>query len=69
MNLVVFTDLDGTLLGHDDYSYEAARDGMERIRYQQIPLIFTTSKTRLEIERRQAGMPIREPFIGSVHDE
>lgn len=69
MNLVVFTDLDGTLLDHEDYSYEAARDGMERIRYQQIPLIFTTSKTRLEIKRRQAGMSIREPFIGSVHDE
>jgi mannosyl-3-phosphoglycerate phosphatase len=69
MNLVVFADLDGTLLGLDDYSYEAARDGMERIRYQQIPLIFTTSKTRLEIKGRQAGMPIREPFIGSVHDE
>ena len=69
MNLVVFTDLDGTLLGHEDYSYEAARDRMERICYQQIQLIFTTSKTRLEIKRRQAGMSIREPFIGSVHDE
>jgi len=63
MNLVVFTDLDGTLLGHDDYSYEAARDGIERIRHQQIPLIFTSSKTRLEIEALQAAMQIREPFI------
>ena len=63
MNLVVFTDLDGTLLGHDDYSYEAARDGIERIRHQQIPLIFTSSKTRLEIEALQEAMQIREPFI------
>jgi mannosyl-3-phosphoglycerate phosphatase len=63
MNLLVFTDLDGTLLGHDDYSYEAAKDGLERIRDQHIPLIFTSSKTRLEIEALQAAMKIREPFI------
>ena len=63
MNLLVFTDLDGTLLGHDDYSYEAAQDGLERIRDQQIPLIFTSSKTRVEIEALQTAMKIREPFI------
>ena len=63
MNLLVFTDLDGTLLDQGDYSYEAAMAGLERIRRQQIPMIFTTSKTRLEIERLQAEMRIREPFI------
>ncbi len=63
MNPVVFTDLDATLLDHDSYSYEAATAGLERIRSQQIPLIFTTSKTRLEIERLQAALRIREPFI------
>jgi mannosyl-3-phosphoglycerate phosphatase len=63
MNLLVFTDLDGTLLGHDDYSYEAAHDGLSRIRDQHIPLIFTSSKTRVEIEALQTAMKIREPFI------
>jgi len=63
MNPLVFTDLDGTLLNHASYSCEAARAGLEQIRRQQIPLIFTTSKTRLEIERLQAVMQIREPFI------
>jgi mannosyl-3-phosphoglycerate phosphatase len=63
MNPLVFTDLDGTLLDHACYSYDAAKTGLERIRCQQIPLIFTTSKTRLEIERLQAAMKIREPFI------
>jgi mannosyl-3-phosphoglycerate phosphatase len=63
MNLLVFTDLDGTLLDHGDYSYEAAKAGLDRIRCQQIPIIFTTSKTRLEIERLQAEMQIQEPFI------
>ena len=63
MNLLVFTDLDGTLLDHRDYSYEAARAGLDRIRRRQIPIVFTTSKTRPEIERLQAEMQIQEPFI------
>lgn len=63
MNLLIFTDLDGTLLDEGSYSFEAAKAGLERIRCQQIPLIFTTSKTRLEIEALHAEMQIREPFI------
>jgi len=63
MNLLVFTDLDGTLLDHDDYTYEAAAEGLERLRSRQIPLVFTTSKTRREVERLQATLRIREPFI------
>ena len=63
MNPLIFSDLDGILLDHGDYSYDAAERALERIRRQQIPLIFTTSKTRLEIERLQAAMEIREPFI------
>jgi len=63
MNILVFTSLDGALLDHDSYSYDAAKAGLERIRRQQIPLIFTTSKTRMEIEHLQAEMHIREPFI------
>jgi mannosyl-3-phosphoglycerate phosphatase len=63
MNLLVFTDLDGTLLDHGDYSWEAAKTGLEMIRRGNIPLIFTTSKTRCEIERLQAELGIHEPFI------
>lgn len=63
MNLLIFTDLDGTLLDHGDYSHGSAKAGLDRIRRLQIPLIFTTSKTRLEIERLQSVMALREPFI------
>jgi mannosyl-3-phosphoglycerate phosphatase len=63
MNLAVFTDLDGSLLDHEDYSYEAAKPALERIRALQIPLVFTTSKTRLEVEQLQEKLRIREPFI------
>ncbi len=62
-NFVVFTDLDGSLLDHDTYSFENARPALERIRAQRVPLVFTSSKTRPEIERLQAAMGIREPFI------
>jgi mannosyl-3-phosphoglycerate phosphatase len=62
-NFVVFTDLDGSLLDRDTYSFANARPALERIRAQRIPLVFASSKTRPEIERLQAEMGIREPFI------
>jgi mannosyl-3-phosphoglycerate phosphatase len=63
MHLVIFTDLDGTLLDHDGYSFEAALPALNRIRDHRIPLVFATSKTRPEVEHLQAKMRIREPFI------
>jgi mannosyl-3-phosphoglycerate phosphatase len=63
MNVLIFTALDDALLDHDSYSYDAAKAGLAYIRRRQIPLIFITSKTRMEIERLQADMQIREPFI------
>ena len=60
---VVFTDLDGSLLDHDSYSFENARPALDRIRRSGVPLVFTSSKTRPEIEQLQASMGIREPFI------
>lgn len=60
---VVFTDLDGSLLDHHSYSFENARPALERIRRSGVPLVFTSSKTRPEIEQLQGSMGIREPFI------
>jgi mannosyl-3-phosphoglycerate phosphatase len=50
-SVVVFTDLDGTLLDHDTYSYEAAAPALEEIRKRHIPLVIVTSKTRAEVSR------------------
>ncbi|WP_457626163.1 HAD-IIB family hydrolase [Persephonella sp.] len=61
--LVIFTDLDGSLLNHEDYSYEDAVPSIERIKKLRIPLIFTSSKTRIEIELLQKEIGIKEPFI------
>lgn len=63
MQVIIFTDLDGSLLNHEDYSFAAARPSIERIKRAGIPLIITTSKTRLEVELLQRDMDIREPFI------
>jgi mannosyl-3-phosphoglycerate phosphatase len=61
--ILIFTDLDGSLLNHGDYSFEDARPSLARIRQAKIPLIMTTSKTRSEVEALQAEMGLREPFI------
>lgn len=60
---LVFTDLDGTLLDHHDYSYTAAKPVLEMLVQRDIPLIMCTSKTRSEMEAIQADMHRYEPFI------
>jgi mannosyl-3-phosphoglycerate phosphatase len=61
--LVVFTDLDGTLLDHHTYSYDAARPALEKLREKAIPLIMVSSKTRVEIEALRKEMDNQDPFI------
>ncbi|MDO9558079.1 MAG: HAD-IIB family hydrolase [Syntrophales bacterium] len=63
MKLVIFSDLDGSLLNYDDYSFEEARPALEKIRRWEIPLILTTSKTRAEVEIILGEMGFEEPFI------
>lgn len=48
-NYVIFTDLDGTLLDHDTYSYEPANSALEKLRETKTPLILASSKTAAEI--------------------
>ena len=62
-DMIIFTDLDGSLLNHEDYSFREALPALARIRRSAIPLIFVTSKTRGEVEILQQEMCIREPFI------
>lgn len=61
--LVVFTDLDGTLLDADTYRYDAARPALDRLCEQEIPLIFCTSKTRAEVEPLRKKLDNHHPFI------
>lgn len=49
MNILVFTDLDGTLLNKDDYSFQDALPAVELLRKHDIPLILVSSKTADEL--------------------
>lgn len=60
---LVFSDLDGTLLNYDDYSFEDARDAIDHLKKNDIPLILTTSKTFFEVLQMQQRMGIKAPFI------
>ncbi len=63
MKILIFTDLDGTLLNHDDYSYKDARPALDRIGKEKIPLVFITSKTRKEIRMLQDELSVNDPFV------
>ncbi len=60
---VVFTNLDGTLLDRDTYSYAAAVPALERLRHKKIPLVFCSAKTRAEQEAYRSELGIGDPFI------
>lgn len=60
---IVFTDLDGTLLDHDTYSYAAAKKGLDWLKKQNVPIVFCTSKTRKEIVYWKQKMGNTHPFI------
>jgi len=62
-SIIIFTDLDGTLLNSDTYRYDAALPTLDQLRQAGIPVIAVTSKTRAEVDtwRQQLGLP--DPFI------
>lgn len=60
---VIFTDLDGTLLDPETYSYDRALPCIERLRSQGIPIIFCSAKTRVEQEVYRRELQINDPFI------
>lgn len=61
--IVIFTDLDGTLMDHDTYEFQDAQSTLEELRRQSIPVIICSSKTRAEIEVCRRRMGLKAPFI------
>ncbi|WP_207561488.1 HAD-IIB family hydrolase [Sulfurimonas aquatica] len=60
---LVFTDLDGTLLNHHDYSFAEAAEALSFLQKKSIPLIIVTSKTFAEVKLLQEKLNIKCPFI------
>lgn len=63
VQLVVFTDLDGSLLDSTTYSFEAATEAVAALRARGIPLVLASSKTRMEIEPIRFRLDLVHPFI------
>jgi mannosyl-3-phosphoglycerate phosphatase len=61
--LIIFTDLDGTLLDYHTYSFAAATSALKLIEEQGIPLVLCSSKTRAEIENWREKLNNAHPFI------
>lgn len=61
--LLIFTDLDGTLLDHHTYSADEALSSLRLLRKKDIPLILCSSKTRAEIELYRKKLKNTHPFI------
>lgn len=49
MRLLIFSDLDGTLLDHESYDFAPARPMLERLAALQVPVVLASSKTAAEI--------------------
>lgn len=56
MTLLVFSDLDGTLLDHDNYSWSAAIPALERLRDLNAGLVLASSKTAAEMRPLQQSI-------------
>jgi mannosyl-3-phosphoglycerate phosphatase len=61
--LLVFTDLDGTLLDHNNYQWQPASPAIEWLHEHNCPLIFNSSKTNAELEHLAMQMDNHDPVI------
>ncbi|RLM16621.1 mannosyl-3-phosphoglycerate phosphatase [Gibbsiella quercinecans] len=63
-NLLLFSDLDGSLLDHHSYRWDAAQPWLDRLARHQVPLIIATSKTAAEVGLLQQQLKLTHlPFI------
>jgi mannosyl-3-phosphoglycerate phosphatase len=62
-NLIIFTDLDETLLERRTYSFQQAEPALALLREKGIPLVICSSKTMPEIERYCDQLDNHHPFV------
>ena len=60
---LIFTDLDGTLLDSQTYSYEEAEEAITSLKSKNYPIIPCTSKTHHEVNILRSEAGLESPFI------
>ena len=61
--IVIFTDLDGTLLDHASYRWDEAKPALDLCHRFHIPVIMVSSKTMAEMNMLQQELGLSYPFI------
>lgn len=61
--MLIFSDLDGTLLDHYSYSSVPAQYTLIKLQMAAIPIILNTSKTAAEVQVIQRQLSLSAPFI------
>ena len=62
-NFLISSDIDGTLIDHHNYSFDAALPALERCQSLGVPIILNTSKTYQETLTIQEKLGIKAPII------
>jgi mannosyl-3-phosphoglycerate phosphatase len=63
VSILIFTDLDGTLLDPISYDWDKAKPALDICRKHHIPIIMVSSKTRAELNIIRKEMDLPFPFI------
>jgi len=69
--MIVFSDLDGSLLDHDTYDWAPAQPALALLDEQSIPLVLVSSKTLAELEEIREQLELGHPVVvenGAVVD-
>lgn len=59
--LMIITDLDGSLLDHHTYRWDAATEWLTTLKQYAVPLVICSSKTAAEI------IPLQKGLASAVH--
>lgn len=60
---IVISDLDGTLLDHDSYSFADAAPALARLKELGVPVVVCTSKTAAEAAEWRRQMDLDGPYV------
>ena len=63
VSIMFMTDLDGTLLGHEDFGFGPIRDRLMDLIDSGIRIVPNSSKTRREIDSFCASLGARLPYV------